>query len=74
MTLQQYINGLLELVKENPSTADMKVIYAIDDEGNAFHAVGNEPSLGYFENNEFSQPDCENEDDDDFEFNAVCIN
>jgi hypothetical protein len=74
MTLQEYINGLLELVKENPSTADMKVVYAIDDEGNAFHSVGNTPTLGIFEDNEFHQPNDEDNDDEDFEFNADCIN
>ena len=42
MTVREYLNGLNELVEENPEALDYVVIYSRDDEGNAYqHVYGN---------------------------------
>lgn len=40
MTLLEYIEHLKNCIRENPEVADMLVVFASDDEGNSFQAVG----------------------------------
>lgn len=47
MTLQEYINGLLELLGEHPEMADVEVVYAKDDEGNGYSSSIFAPSIRY---------------------------
>ena len=76
MTLKEYIRNLNNLVKENPGALDLEVIYSIDDEGNAFHKVHIEPTIGYLdEDGGFkSIEQFEDWDRDDSDVNSVCIN
>ena len=79
MKLQEYIDNLQELIKENPKLKDATVVYSRDDEGNGFYEVGFTPSAGYFEyGGSFITPEdkeaweyYELTDDD---LNSVCIN
>lgn len=71
MTLNQYIKLLQKLVKLNPETAQMPVVYAKDEEGNGFHALHNGPSVMTFENEDSYYLE---QTEDDGGFKAVCIN
>lgn len=44
-TLEAHIKALQDIVKQYPHLADKPIIYAVDDEGNAYHPIHNEPSL-----------------------------
>lgn len=44
-TVKDLIRDLQQLVKGNPKVADFPYIYAIDDEGNEYYRIGNEPCL-----------------------------
>ena len=84
MTLEKYISNLTEFVKEDPTRAALEVITAIDDEGNGYNPVQYGPSIGVYDDSEFSDKACmeENYEDDpdsydeDYltSFNAVLIN
>jgi len=78
MKLGEYMNRMIELVRENPGAADYEVVSSIDDEGNGFNPVYYGPSPGYFDGNAFideSSFEEYNEDyDTTYEVNAVCIN
>jgi len=39
MTVEDHINNLLQIVKNNPKVANYKCIYATDDEGNSYDRV-----------------------------------
>lgn len=67
MKLSRYIEQLNELVEENPEMLEFDVVYAGDNEGNAYDKVYYEPTVGYYEDREFHQGD-------DYDYNAVCIN
>lgn len=72
MTLNEYIESLQEIVKENPENGDLLVIYSSDGEGNYFDTVYWSPTLGYYEDNEFQTSN--EEDEDEISINSVCIN
>lgn len=77
MTLEEYIENLIEFAKENPETLSMEVIYSSDDEGNEFRYVHYTPTLGYLnEDLEFFNDgeDLEDQEIRKDDFNAVCIN
>lgn len=42
-TLSGYIEQLQELIDDDPTLADVEVMYAVDDEGNEYSAIHNEP-------------------------------
>lgn len=63
MTLKEYSQQLSKLAKKHP---DAKVVYAIDDEGNAFSEVTFSPTPGSFDGHDF--------DDSSNKINSVCIN
>jgi hypothetical protein len=59
-----------ELKKMNP---ELKCVYAIDDEGNAFRQIWNLPTLGKLEGEDFISNDDEEYENTDGE-EVVCIN
>jgi hypothetical protein len=68
MTLKEYTENLVKLMKEKPETADLMVVTSRDDEGNGFNLVYYEPSVGIYD-----------KEDRGFETdrtpaNAVCVN
>lgn len=73
MKLKDYIKGLQAMLKVYP-TAD--VVYAIDEEGNAFHPVEFAPGAGYYDKREQSFYPEGQEDfiEEKRKVNAVCIN
>lgn len=75
MKLKEFLENLNNLVKEDPKSLDLEVIYSIDDEGNAFRSVYFEPTKGRFDSDEFLSGDqLEERDRDESEINAICIN
>ena len=75
MTLKEFIENLNKFVKENPETLDMQVITSKDDEGNGFNLVHYSPTKGIFEKREFIPAEqYEDEEREDEETNAVCVN
>ncbi len=70
MTLKEYITDLQKICKKNP---DLEVIYSTDDEGNGYGRVFYSPTLGYFENGEFTSEE-NSEENDSYKLNAVVIN
>jgi len=66
MILKEYLENLNHLAKENPKSLKMKVVFSIDDEGNAFKNVLFSPSMGCHNGNDF--------DNSSTKKNAVCIN
>lgn len=74
MLLSEYIENLKSVLEEN---GDLKVVYAVDDEGNAFNEVCFAPSVGHYDysDSQFTTYDNFGEDEDiDYEINSVCIN
>lgn len=70
--LSEYIENLKDILEEY---GDLDVVYAKDEEGNGFNEVCYTPSVGYYEDREFTSIDEKDEDDeDDIKINAVCIN
>lgn len=67
MKLKEYVEKLVELAKEYP---DLEVVYASDEEGNAFYKIFNDASIGVFN----VSADSFREIDDGERHNAVCIN
>lgn len=73
MKLKKYIKKLQKLAKKNPEALEYMVVTSGDDEGNNFNAVYFDPSIGHWSTDGFDVND-EDEDDEDFEENAVCVN
>ena len=71
MTLEYYIEALQSFVKTNPKAKDFTVITAIDDEGNGYHEIFWDPSLGEYDGEGFMMNE---EGEDPREYNAVCVN
>jgi len=71
MLLSEYIKKLQEV--EEKHGGNLKVVYSIDDEGNAYHGVFYEPSLGNFSRtgDEWSPLECT---EPDRKPDSVCIN
>jgi len=51
MKLKDYIEQLQQFVKENPESADKRVVYAKDDEGNGFGSYFYSPTKANFGGN-----------------------
>ena len=45
MNLETYIENLQAELGRNPEYKDLEVIYAVDDEGNAFHKIYSDPTI-----------------------------
>jgi hypothetical protein len=76
LTVQDVLETLQDMIKDNPEIADFPVIYSIDDEGNNYHLNSYIPSLFYAENfNEYSV-DAIHADNlpSELACNCVCIN
>lgn len=72
MKLKDYVKKLQELAEKLP---DLEVVYAVDEEGNAFHPVLWEPSLGhYIDEDSGFVPIDDIEDPEEEIVNAVCVN
>jgi len=77
MTLKQYIEHLNKIVEQHPEALEYTVVYAMDEEGNAYFPVGFKPSVGlYTEGGGFSGGEYEPEYamEEGVSPNAVCIN
>ncbi len=57
MTLNDYIDGLIEFRKNNPSLAEARVIYSADDEGNRHQEIEFSPSAAFAERGFSYSPD-----------------
>lgn len=68
MTLKTYIKKLQKLETKYPKA---KVVYAADEEGNAFRNVLFDPVAGHFSDGEFSNDTGLEEGE---KINAICIN
>jgi len=69
MLLTEYIENLQNMLTEH---GDLEVVYSSDDEGNDFNKIYCGPSVGHYHNREFYEPN--NEDEFDYDINAICIN
>lgn len=67
-TLKQVVARMQALIKKDPKLADMPVVYAIDEEGNAFNDVFFDATPGHRGEDEMFTTD------DGEEINCVCIN
>jgi hypothetical protein len=77
MTLGDYILSLQELVLLRPEANDFEVIFASDDEGNAYQAVTCTPTIGHCSDEYFKEFTAEvdfEEADEWINPNCVCIN
>ena len=90
MKLNEYLQLLNEMTESNPEILDYDVITAIDEEGNGYNEVVYEPSVGFYDGDNFrTGVDDEdemdmvnfNEDEDiedsspkTFVLNAICLN
>ncbi|NIU84853.1 MAG: hypothetical protein GWN31_13325 [Candidatus Thorarchaeota archaeon] len=74
MRLSKYIQVLQEI--EEKYGGDLEMIYAIDEEGNAFHPVHYKPNAGCYTRhfNEFYPVGTRDFDDLSEEANCVCVN
>ena len=74
MTLKEYLKGLNQLVQDHPEALDFPVIYASDDEGNAFHQVFCNGTLAIVEDPKEYYLELLSDEDDKLKYNAVIIN
>ena len=72
-TLREYIAHLRKFTRKY---GDLPVVYSRDDEGNGFQHIFYTPSLGHFDDWEFSQykPDDPDNECDKEEINSICVN
>ena len=78
----QTIESMIDhLTKIKEAHGNLPLVYAIDEEGNAFHGVYFSPTLGHFneEDHEFATEDNIKEEPDsypvdEYPINALCIN
>jgi len=68
MKLKQFLDNLNDLIKRNPEALEFEVISAIDEEGNGYNKIYYAPSMGHFDNGEFT-----NSDNPTYA-NSICIN
>ena len=67
MKLKDFVDILNQLMKDRPETAELQVVYAIDDEGNDFTPIYCTPSVGNYEADSLDFRE-------EVNGNAVCIN
>lgn len=65
MTVKEYAEKLNKLLADRPEKAEFVVVTAKDDEGNGFNLVHYDPSVGNYEDREFTA---------EKKPNAVCLN
>ena len=71
MTLKQYSDKLATLAKEYQNAI---VVFASDEEGNSFHELSFNPTLGDFAGCDFISDDGTEEFKESYSVNAVCLN
>lgn len=71
MKFKEFVENVSRLLENRPELGDFEAVTSKDDEGNGFNIVYFEPSLGYFDGDEFTPED---EEELKEEINAVCIN
>lgn len=72
MNLKNYIESLNQFKKEY---GNLEIVYAVDDEGNAFNKVLFAPTLGQFDNGKFiSSQDFSDLKISKNNINSICIN
>lgn len=74
MKLKEFIENLSKMVKENPSTLDLDVVYSSDDEGNSYQKVGCGPSLGMLSDGEMMFIGEDEGECSESEVNVIVIN
>ena len=67
MTLEEFMRGLDDIVKENPKIKDFIVIAANDDESNVFNKIHYSPTVANFDGHNFDTGNNKIA-------NAVCVN
>ena len=73
MKFNEYIKNLQAL--EAQGYGELEVIYAVDDEGNAYHSVWSEPDLVMVEDlEEYYKEVIHPDDAEEYEINAILIN
>ncbi len=65
MKLKEYVKNLTDLLETRPETAEYDVVTSTDDEGNGFNLVHYTPTVGHYEDRDFTEEQ---------EINAVCVN
>lgn len=69
MKFSEYMDHMIQLIKEHPEVGDMDVVYSSDFEGNSYSKICFPPSLGHFDGvMEF------NENVSKKKYNTVCLN
>jgi len=75
MKLRDYVEHLRKLVRKH---GDDEVVYASDEEGNAFHKVFYTPSIGFYKDGEYYPADGQTKESIEEKFgkehSVVCIN
>ena len=81
MAIQTIDDMIKNLTNIKEKHGNLPLVYAIDEEGNAFHGVYFTPTLGHFkeDNHEFAAEDNIKEEpdsypEDEYPINALCIN
>ena len=77
MTVNEYTNNLIQLLKKNPEIGELEVIYSQDDEGNSYQKVNFHASLLKTKglNNQYIDVEIQiDEDEIDKNTTALCIN
>ena len=77
MTVNEYVQNLVQLLKKDPEIGELEVIYSQDDEGNSYQKVFYSPSIVNTEGLENAYVTGViniNPDEIDVETSALCIN
>ena len=74
MTVRNYINTLVEMVKKNPEIEHYEVIYSADDEGNTFQKVNFTPTVMIADGLDNAYVEVESRINVDNNANFLCIN
>ena len=74
MTVRNYINTLVEMVKKNPEIEHYEVIYSADDEGNTFQKVNFTPTVMIADGLDNAYVEVESIMNVDNNANVLCIN
>ena len=67
MKFRDFVESVNQLLKKHPEAANMEVVTSSDEEGNSYNKVIYAPSIGYYQDDEFTNNNSGIN-------NAVCIN
>jgi hypothetical protein len=67
MTFEKFVKGVTELLEAHPEASEFPVITAGDEEGNGYDHIFYGPSIGHFDDEDFSGLSTKAN-------NAVCVN